>query len=241
MYNLPLLATNDSPESVLHFRVSQEAASIGKGFPSSLSLKEHGIDRSGLGEKEFEISREVGKGASEVGKSVVGDLRRRFAVEEREDALRRKREESIEEGWDRESKEEGMFGDEVEERERRKMKNLVGKEASEIGRERSMDPEEEEIKLKEIEKQVEERRRKMVEEALEIERQMKEEEDSAVEEESEEGVIRGEKARGTVRKVFHPVSLDPSILCSLTTFLSFETLISTFRFRLPDSVFPSFR
>ncbi|GAA5882343.1 hypothetical protein JCM16303_004079 [Sporobolomyces ruberrimus] len=198
MYNLPLLATNDSPESVLHFRVSQEAASIGKGFPSSLSLKEHGIDRSGLGEKEFEISREVGKGASEVGKSVVGDLRRRFAVEEREDALRRKREESIEEGWDRESKEEGMFGDEVEERERRKMKNLVGKEASEIGRERSMDPEEEEIKLKEIEKQVEERRRKMVEEALEIEGQMKEEEDSAVEEESEEGVIRGEKARGTV-------------------------------------------
>jgi len=203
MYNLPSLATADTTEALLHFKASHEAAAVGSEFQSVLALPEHGIDRGQVGEKELKVWDKAGKEASELGRDLSTEVRMQVAVEELEDDLEKKKEDFIEKSWNEESKEEGVFGGEEEDLERRRLKNLVGKEVAEVANER-LRKEEEEAKLLEIEKVVEERRKKMVEEALEIEREMAEAVEGNVEGEGE-----GEEASRSFRELFFRGPLHP--------------------------------
>lgn len=241
MYDLPTIATADTHEAVQHFNVYHQAASVASRFHSILALPEHGIDRGELGEKELKVWKEVGKEASELGKELSAEIRMQVAVEETEDELEKKREELIENTWNEEMKEEGVFGDGEQDLERRKMKNLVGKETSRLAVEKMQGENEEEVdrKLLEIERQVEERRKKMIEQAMANEGEIEEEEVGEVGE--------GDEASRSFREFLVAVSSRSRKLLLSSTNFALRRHCYIFLFRLSysflaslGSTFPSY-
>ncbi|GAA6019755.1 hypothetical protein JCM11491_005241 [Sporobolomyces phaffii] len=185
MFDLPKLATAETEQAVLHFRVAHEAAARGRAHRSSLSSPNHGIDAGEVGAHELRVWDAVAQEASEVGRSLREEVRTQVAVEDTEEELVRKREEFIEENWERDPGEEGEFETAEVELERKRLKNLVGKEASRVAVEKMGDKGERE-QLEAIEGRVEEKREKLIEEAIEWETASREGGALTAEEEQEE-------------------------------------------------------
>ncbi|GAA6019731.1 hypothetical protein JCM11491_005232 [Sporobolomyces phaffii] len=202
MFDLPKLATAETEQAVLHFRVAHEAAARGRAHRSSLSLPNHGVDAGGVGARELRVWDAVAKEASEVGRSLSEEVRTQVAVEDTEEELVRKREEFIEENWERDPGEEGEFETADVKLERKRLKNLVGKEASRVAVEKMGDEGERE-QLEAIEGRVEEKREKLIEEAIERETASR-----------EGGALTAEEAQEEEREASRPchsaVSPSPS-------------------------------